>query len=209
MRPAEAPGRARGTAPGGVPGPTRDLAPLVLALALAAGAGTAQDAGAGRQVAGQCRTCHGLDGYAQIPIAPHIGGEPAGYLAAQLRAFREGTRTHEMMSVVAAGLSDAQIDDVAAWYAAHEVTADLAADVGEAPEACVACHGADGIAVVPDAPNLAGESNIYIDTQLKAFRSGKRTHDVMSEVAADLTDAEIRAFADWYGATTVAIGPPG
>ena len=78
-----------------------------------------------------------------------------------------------MMSVVAAGLSDAQIADVAAWYAAHAGDAPSWRPIPpDAPELCVACHGADGIAsVAEDAPNLAGESNIYIETQLKAFRS--------------------------------------
>jgi cytochrome c553 len=59
-----------------------------------------------------------------------------------------------------------------------------------------------------DVPNLAGESAIYIDTQLKAFRLGKRKHEVMSAVAADLTDEDIRAFADWYAAVKLEIAPP-
>lgn len=163
---------------------------------------------AGKIIAGQCRTCHGIDGYAKIPIAPHIGGEPASYLRSQLTAFRDGTRTHEMMSVVAKSLTDAQIDDVAAWYAYQIATATLTADPSGAPEACTACHGVDGIALIEDAPNLAGETNIYIDTQLKAFRLGKRTHEVMSAVAADMTDAEIRAVADWYGSVKLEITVP-
>lgn len=163
------------------------------------------DPDAGRKTAGMCRTCHGLDGYAQIPIAPHIGGEPAAYLAAQLVAFREGTRAHEMMTVVARGLSDQQIGDVAAWYAQHQATATLSADPAEAPQDCTGCHGADGIALVADVPNLAGETNIYIATQLKAFRTGKRTHDIMTPISADLTDADIRTLADWFAAVKLDI----
>lgn len=175
-------------------------------------AGTAQAqqpvegvAAAGKKIAGQCRTCHGIDGYAKIPIAPHIGGEPASYIRRQLTAFRDGTRTHEMMSVVAKMLTDQQIADVAAWYSSHSATATLTADASGAPELCAACHGVDGIAVVEDAPNLAGETNIYTDTQLKAFRLGKRKHEVMSAIAADLTDEQIRAFADWYGSVKLEI----
>ncbi len=175
-----------------------------------AGAAPAADLEAGRKVAGMCRTCHGTDGYARVPIAPHIGGEPASYLEAQLRAFRSGERVHEMMTVVAASLSDQQISDVAAWYAAHRATATLPAGVDEnaAPDLCVACHGADGISLNADAPNLAAETNIYIDTQLKAFRGGKRQHEIMSSIAADLTDEEIRAVADWYAAVGLSIAPP-
>ena len=175
---------------------------LLLALggACLAGGVAAADLDAGRKVANMCRTCHGLDGYAKIPIAPHIGGEPQAYLEAQLMAFKTGVRQHEMMSVVTAGLSAQQIADVAAWYANFKAQATLPADAEaeDAPEACVSCHGADGISRLLDAPNLAGEVNIYIDTQLKAFRLGKRSHDVMSEVAADMTDEEIRSVADWY-----------
>ncbi|MDC0115971.1 cytochrome c4 [Octadecabacter sp.] len=160
----------------------------------------ADDLEAGRSVANMCRTCHGIDGYAAIPIAPHIGGEPQAYLEGQLMAFKTGAREHEMMTIVTASLSTQQITDVAAWYASHTAVASLPDGVRaqDAPAACVSCHGADGISVFPDAPNLAGEANIYIDTQLKAYRNGNREHDIMSGIAADLSDVEIRAIADWY-----------
>ena len=184
------------------------LGGVVLALgALAAGAlaEVTGDRETGRQLAGQCRTCHGLDGYALVPIAPHIGGEPASYLRAQLTAFRDGSREHEIMSLVAGALSDEEIAGLAAWYAGHDVTVVLEADPAAAPAACVACHGADGLHLFEDAPNLAGETNIYIDTQLKAFRSGKRVHEVMTPIAQELTDEEIRAAADWYAAVQITI----
>lgn len=186
------------------------LGGVFLAGAFLGGPALAQDIDAGRKVANMCRTCHGLDGLAAIPVAPNIGGEPAEYLAAQLGAFRDGTRVNEMMSVVAASLSDAQIANVSAWYAAQQATAILPAgfDPQAAPELCAACHGADGIALIPDAPDLAGENTIYLDTQLKAFRSGKRMNDIMSPIAMDLSDAEIRAAAEWYAAIGLEIAPP-
>ena len=178
----------------------RVIAMVLGGVSLAGSALADGDPDAGRKVAGMCRTCHGLNGYAKIPIAPHIGGEPQAYLEAQLMAFKTGARQHEMMSVVTAGLSAQQIADVAAWYANFDVQATLPANavVEDAPAACVSCHGVDGISELLDAPNLAGEVNIYIDTQLKAYRLGKRNHEIMSEVAADMTDQEIRAVADWY-----------
>ncbi len=183
---------------------------LVLGGVILAGGAFAEsvpegDRAEGRKLANQCRTCHGLDGFAQIPIAPHIGGEPTSYIRAQLTAFRDGTREHEMMTIVARTLSDEQIANLAAWYSGHRVTVDLGADPANAPELCVACHGADGLHLFEDAPNLAGETNIYIDTQLKAFRTGKRTHEIMSAVAGDMTDEEIRAAADWYAAVGISI----
>lgn len=186
----------------------RLLATLALGGVFLAGGVLAQDMGdraAGKLLAGQCRTCHGLEGKARIPIAPHIGGEPADYIVHQLTAFRDGTREHEMMSIVARSLTDEQIRDLAAWYSGNTITATLTADEANAPEVCVACHGADGLALIPDAPNLAGETNIYIDTQLKAFRIGKRNHELMSSIAQGLNDAEIRAAADWYSKVQIDI----
>ena len=190
----------------------RAVASMILGGLMLAG-GTPLSAGdptAGRKVANMCRTCHGIDGMAQIPIAPNIGGEPETYLESQLMAFKSGAREHEMMSVVAAGLTAQQIADVAAWYGSHSASASLPEGVSEAdaPEACVSCHGADGIALLPEAPNLAGEVNIYIDTQLKAFRTGKRKHDIMSSIAAEMTDEDIRAVADWYAAVELEIDGP-
>lgn len=205
MRPRSVPSGGARRAPGAPVGAGGGFLALLGGLALAGGL-HAQDLEAGRQVAGQCRTCHGLDGHSRLLDAPHIGGEPAAYLAGQLRAFRSGERQHQMMSVVAAGLTDAQIEDVAAWYAAHAATATLGADPSAAPSACVECHGADGIARVEDAPNLAGEEPLYLVQQLEAFASGRRVHEVMTGIAQAMTEQEMRAAADWYGAITLEIG---
>ncbi len=99
------------------------LAGAALAAATPAAAG---DAAAGREkAAGQCRTCHGIDGLARIPEAPHIAGESELYLTNQLEAFRSGRREHPTMSVVAQGLSDEDIADVAAWYASIAISVEV------------------------------------------------------------------------------------
>lgn len=161
----------------------------------------------GRKLARQCATCHGFDGYAKIPIAPHIGGEPASYIANQLRHFKDGSRTHEIMSVIAAGLDDRAILDLATWYSSFNAAATFPAqyNLDAAPEQCSGCHGDDGISVMEDAPNLAAETVMYIDTQLKAFRIGKRTHEIMSLIAEDLSDADIREAAKWYAGISLDI----
>lgn len=98
---------------------------MLIALALMAFALPAQagDAAAGKVAAGKCRTCHGIDGIARIPIAPHIAGESTIYLETQLKAFRSGKRVHEIMSVVAKNLTDEDIANLAAWYSSIEFTA--------------------------------------------------------------------------------------
>jgi cytochrome c553 len=71
----------------------------------------------------QCRTCHGANGLSTLPNAPNLAGQPAIYLAEQLKAYRAGKRTNEVMSVIAKPLSDADIDALSAWYAAIKVEA--------------------------------------------------------------------------------------
>jgi cytochrome c553 len=86
----------------------------------------AADMAAGKRLAGaKCRACHGLDGIAKMPIAPHLAGESDMYLQTQLKAFRAGKRESEMMSVVAKDLTDAEIADLAAWYSAIKISVTL------------------------------------------------------------------------------------
>lgn len=63
---------------------------------------------------------------------------------------------------------------------------------------CQTCHGLDGIAKIPIAPNIAGESQVYLELQLKRFRDGQREHEMMTVVAKNLTDTEIEDLATWY-----------
>lgn len=69
--------------------------------------------------------------------------------------------------------------------------------------ACAACHGPLGVAVTPDAPHLAGQPELYLITQLKAYRSGKRQHEAMSIIARSLSDADIRGVAEWFASMQI------
>jgi cytochrome c553 len=81
---------------------------------------TAGDAEAGRKKAVQCQACHGLDGLAKIPGAPHLAGQVEEYLVKAMRAYRSGERKDEMMAVATRQLSDDDVDDLAAYYAGLE-----------------------------------------------------------------------------------------
>ena len=99
------------------------LALANLLLALPCGA---QDVAQGRQRAqAACAMCHGLDGIAVLPNAAHLAGQPAPYLEEQLRAYRSGRRSNEVMSLIAKTLSDPEIRDLAAWYAAIKIKVEL------------------------------------------------------------------------------------
>lgn len=79
------------------------------------------DAAAGRAKAQMCTPCHGPNGLAVAPNTPHLAGQPEPYLVEQLKAYRSGKRTHEVMGVVAKPLSDAEIADLAAWFGSLEI----------------------------------------------------------------------------------------
>jgi cytochrome c553 len=70
---------------------------------------------------------------------------------------------------------------------------------------CTPCHGALGIGVTPDAPHLAGQPRIYLAEQLKAFRSGKRGHEVMNVIARPLSDDDIAALSEWYASIPIEV----
>jgi cytochrome c553 len=95
----------------------------VIVAATASSPAMAADAKAGRVKAGPCVACHGDNGLSVQPNAPHLAGQPAMYIADQLRQFRTGKRPSEVMAVIAKPLSDADIDDMAAWYASIRLEA--------------------------------------------------------------------------------------
>lgn len=98
--------------------PALAAATVALCPAVAVAGG---DIAEGRRIAGQCGVCHGMNGIAQVPDAPNIGGENAFYLERQLRLFRSGERQHPQMSIIAQGLSDEDISDLSAYYGAIEI----------------------------------------------------------------------------------------
>ena len=82
----------------------------------------AGDVKAGADLARKCEACHGLDGLSKIAEAPNIAGQSEQYLIEQLTAFKTGERHNEMMAIVAPALSDKDIEDLASYYSAIEIT---------------------------------------------------------------------------------------
>ena len=70
---------------------------------------------------------------------------------------------------------------------------------------CQACHGTDGLAKTPDAPNIAGQTEPYLITQLQAFKNGARKNDAMSIVAPSLSDQDVEDLAAYYSAIEIKI----
>ena len=93
----------------------------ILCLMGSASVTMAADVNAGKAKSATCAGCHGLQGLSTLPNAPNLAGQPQIYLSEQLKNYRSGKRTHEVMSVIAKPLSDAEIDDLSSWYAALKI----------------------------------------------------------------------------------------
>lgn len=95
---------------------------LAMMLACSTAAQAGGDAVAGKKVALKCQVCHGKDGIAKLPDAPHIAGQKETYLVRALTSFKAGERKNEQMTIVLKALSDQEIADVAAYYASIKIT---------------------------------------------------------------------------------------
>lgn len=163
------------------------------------------DAAAGGKKAAACAACHGKEGVSVNARWPSLARQNPEYLAAVLKAYRGGARRDPLMTGQAKTLSDADIDDLAAYFArsscrrAGPASSGQAAAAGRAKAAaCTACHGERGVSGNPAWPNLAGQQPDYLAEALKAYRSGARAGTVMSNLAKALTDADIGDLASYY-----------
>ena len=89
---------------------------LVMFSLIVAGLAEAADPAAGKARSSQCAACHGANGIATLPEAPNLAGQNEAYLVKALKDYRSGARRHEQMSVMAKGLSDKEIESLAAYY---------------------------------------------------------------------------------------------
>lgn len=185
------------------------------ALLITGPAGAAGDLAAGKTKAAACAACHGADGNSANPEWPRLAGQHEKYVVRQLADFKAGERNNAMMAPMAAGLSEQDMADIAAYYASQTLTGGKAdpalVDAGEklyrggnattGVAACIACHAPNGMGN-PQAnfPRLSGQHAAYIVNQLKAFRAGERANDagkMMQNIAAHMTDAEMQAVASY------------
>lgn len=171
----------------------------------------------GQAKSAQCVACHGVNGNSSNPQWPNLAGQSHWYIVKQLKAFKAGDRVDPLMSPMAAPLSDADMEDLAAYYSSQSLTG-LEADPAKVAEgqrlyrggdpvagipACTACHGPTGQGVAAASyPAIKGQHATYTATQLKAYRSGTRKTDqtqnqMMRNVANRLTDSQIDAVASY------------
>ena len=74
---------------------------------------------------------------------------------------------------------------------------------GKAAAVCNVCHGPTGLSQMPGAPHLAGQPEMYVREQLRAYRSGRRQNEIMTIIAKPLTDDEISDLSSWYSSIEI------
>lgn len=160
-----------------------------------------------------CAACHTADGSRGMPTYPILQGQHPEYLVKQLTEFKEGKRKNSIMSGMAAPLTPEDMRNVAAFYAAKKAKDGVAKNqalvaLGEkiyrggiakkGVPACAGCHSPNGAGIPAQYPRLGGQHSDYTKAQLTSFRQGERTNSIqMSSIAANLSDKEIEALADY------------
>jgi cytochrome c553 len=182
------------------------LSALILSAAflLPASARAEGDPERGRKLAYTCMGCHGIENHKNAYpnySVPKLGGQHAAYMIAALAEYEAKARWHPTMRGLAATLSDQDKADIAAYFEGPAPVTTGATPVGTMPtagQACMACHGADGVGILPEYPTLAGQHEDYLRQALRDYRSGKRQNAIMNGFAATLTDADIRELAAYF-----------
>jgi len=174
------------------------------------------DAAKGRPIAESvCAACHGVDGNSPIPVNPNLAGQHPSYIYKELVDFKAGRRKNAAMTPMVASLSEADMHNLAAYFAAQKPASAAATDRALATAgqriyrggnsdtglpACSGCHSPDGAGIPAQYPRLAGQHGDYTVAQLQAFRSGDRSNDanaMMRTIAGRLSDKDMAALAQY------------
>lgn len=165
----------------------------------------------------RCQECHGHDGNAQdiedgignVGKFPRLAGQLPGYIIKQMRDFRSGARQNDTMAIMARSVSDADVADIAAYFASQKTAGDKIRDAahgrrlyveGDASRgipACLSCHGdtaqgrQQGDVVYP---RLGGQHQRYVTKQLNEWKRDERKNSqggIMNQIARQLTESDI------------------
>jgi len=167
-------------------------------LLIASSSGLAADASAGKTRAAACQGCHGANGVSNSPLWPNLAGQTAAYLEAQLKNFKTGKRNNPSMNPIAADLSDADIQNLAAYFAglAPNKPKSGASAGADKVAMCMGCHGQQ-LQGNGQIPRLAGQQAKYLIKQLEDFKSGSRQAGPMNALAKSLSAEDIRTVAEY------------
>ncbi len=157
--------------------------------------------GAGERLAASCSGCHGERGNSSKPDTPSLAGQDPEYLAKATADYRDGRRKVAAMESPVAALSDADIADLAAYYAVQTPKAPAVhrpLSIAEWAERCDRCHGLDGNSTDPAMPAIAGLDARYLARVMREYQDGERQHKLMNAMLATLSQAAIDGLAGYY-----------
>jgi cytochrome c553 len=154
-----------------------------------------------------CTVCHGPGGNSTDPALPSLAGQPAQFISMQLFLFRQGDRKDPQMSPIAANLSNADMNELASYFASQRPAAPSHKTAGENTAAgrrlaeqyhCVQCHG-PALLGLQHIPRLAGQQFAYLRRQLRGFKAKTRADfdGNMTSAAELLSEKDIEILADY------------
>jgi DmsE family decaheme c-type cytochrome len=159
-----------------------------------------------------CAGCHGDGGISRKPGMPSLVGMDAQYLVAAMKAYVTGQRKNAVMKALLAGVSDAELNGIANYYAAQAPARAQTPSVGDAAAgraasaSCAGCHGEQGVSTNPAWPSLAGQDARYLADTLRYYKNGSRGDETMKGLVGSLDDQTINNLASYYA--SLAPGQP-
>jgi len=163
------------------------------------------DQAAGKKAAASCGACHGDLGISGNPVTPSVAGQDAQYLAAMLRAYKDGTRKDESMKSPVAALDERAMRDIAAFYAAQQpqaVNVRRPLTLTEWADRCDRCHGVNGNSTDPLLPALAAQREDWLAKVLHDYRKGARKSSAMAAMSALMSEGDVKELASHYARQT-------
>jgi DmsE family decaheme c-type cytochrome len=131
-----------------------------------------------------CAACHGEGGISKRPGIPNLVGQDPQYLVPAMKAYTTGQRKHDLMRLVLSGLGDAEIQNIASYYARQIADRAKTPAIGDAAAGkaatalCGGCHGDRGVSIFPAWPSLAGQDAQYIADAIHGYKTGSRSKAV-------------------------------
>ena len=160
-----------------------------------------------------CAACHGERGISKTPGIPSLVGQDPQYLVAAMKAYASGQRQNAVMKALLEGVGDAELNNMALYYAQQSPVSAQTPSIGNASvgktasAVCAACHGAEGVSANPAWPSLAGQDARYLADALEAYKNGSRTDPTMKGIVAALDTRTIDNLASYYAGLSPAQPP--
>ena len=158
----------------------------------------------GKAAAASCVGCHGEAGISKTPGMPNLVGLDPKYLVAAMAAYKNGQRKNEVMKSMLGPIRDADLNDIALYYAlqspawAQTPASGNQAAGRAAAAACAGCHGAQGVSTNPAIPSLAGQDARYLAAAIRGYKDGSRDDATMKGLVASLDDGVFNDLAAFY-----------